>query len=149
MKKVEGNPTLGPVHFSVDVRPYRFTDLDRLAEIYTASIHSLASPYYSPDQITAWAPLSHDAARWRERLAPLLTVVAELDGVLAGFASYTHSGYLDLLFTHPSFARRGVASRLYQHVEATFIVDTVPSVTAHVSLAARAFFDHHGFQLDA
>ena len=70
------------------------------------------------------------------------------DRVLAGFASYTHDGYLDLLFTHPAFARRGVATRLYQRVESALRAPRVPRVTTHASLAARPFFDRHGFQLD-
>lgn len=133
----------------MNIRPYSSADLDRLAEVYTASIHSLASPYYSPDQIIAWAPLTYDASRWRERLAQLHTVVIDADRILTGFASYTDSGYLDFLFTHPSFARRGVASRLYQHIESTLMAANVATVTTHASLAAKAFFDRHGFQLDA
>ena len=114
----------------MNIRPCESNDLQRLADIYRASIRSLAATYYSADQIAAWAPLTHDAARWEERLAPLHTVVAESDGILAGFASYTHTGYLDFLFTHPSYARCGVASRLYQHVESALLAVGVPSVTA-------------------
>ena len=117
-------------------------------ETYTASIRSLAAAYYSPEQLVAWAPVPPDAVRWQERLERLHTIVAESDGACAGFASYTIEGYLDFLFTHPAFARRGVASRLYQRVESVLRAVGVPSVTAHVSLAARAFFDHHGFLLD-
>jgi putative acetyltransferase len=75
--------------------------------------------------------------------------VIDADRILTGFASYTDSGYLDFLFTHPSFARRGVASRLYQHIESTLMAANVATVTTHASLAAKAFFDRHGFQLDA
>ena len=100
-------------------RPYESTDLPSVIEIYTASIRSLAASYYSPEQIAAWAPVPPDAARWQERLSHLHTIVAKSDGVLAGFASYTHDGYLDFLFTHPTFARRGVATSLYQRVEST------------------------------
>ena len=117
-------------------------------EIYTASIRSLAAPFYSPEQIAAWAPVPPDAARWQERLAHLHTVVAESDGVLAGFISYTDEGYLDLLFTHPAFARRGVATRLYLRVESALRAAEVPRVFTHASLAARPFFDRHGFRLD-
>jgi len=118
-------------------------------ETYTASIRVLAASYYSPEQVAAWAPVPPDAERWQERLVRLHTIVTESDGMLAGFASYTHDGYLDFLFTHPAFARRGVASRLYQRVESALRVVETPRVTVHVSLAARAFFDRHGFQLDA
>jgi putative acetyltransferase len=130
-------------------RPYDYTDLPRVMEIYTASIRSLAASYYSPEQIAAWAPVPPDAARWQERLSHLHTIVAESDGVLAGFASYTHDGYLDFLFTHPTFARCGVATRLYQRVESALRTVSAPKVTTHASLAARPFFDRHGFQLDA
>ena len=118
-------------------------------ETYTASIHSLAATYYSAEQIAAWAPVPPNAARWQERLARLHTIVAESGSVLAGFASYTHDGYLDFLFTHPAFARRGVASSLYQRVESALRAVGASSVTTHASLAARPFFDHHGFLLDA
>jgi len=76
---------------------------------------------------------TYDAARWQERLAHLQTIVAESDGLLAGFASYTLDGYLDFLFTHPAFARRGVASSLYHRVESVLRAVSTPRVT---SLAA-------------
>ena len=130
-------------------RAYKSTDLASVIEIYTVSIRSLAASYYSPEQIAAWAPIPPDTARWQERLSHLHTIVAETDGVLAGFASYTHDGYLDFLFTHPAFARRGVATKLYQHVESALRAVSAPRVTTHASLVARPFFDRHGFQLDA
>src|SRR4029077_19894367 len=130
-------------------RPYESADLSSVIETYTASIRLLAAPYYTPEQIAAWAPVPPDAARWQERLAHLHTIVAESDGVLAGFASYTLDGYLDFLFTHPAFARRGVATSLYQHVESSLRAVSAHRVTTHSSLAARPFFDRHGFQLDA
>lgn len=129
-------------------RPYEATDLLSVIETYTASIRSLAIPFYSPEQIEAWVPAKPDAARWQERLRHLHTVVAEFEGVLAGFASYTPAGYLDFLFTHPAFARQGVASSLYRRVESALRAGSVPAVATHASLVARPFFEHHGFQLD-
>lgn len=134
---------------TVHVRPYNSTDLPSVVETYTASIHSLASSYYSAEQIAAWAPVATDAARWQERLSHLYTIVAESDRVIAGFASYTDAGYLDFLFTHPNFARRGVATNLYHCFESAVIALGVRTVTTHASLAARPFFDRQGFQLDA
>ena len=130
-------------------RLYESTDLPSVIETYTGSIRCLAAAYYSPEQIAAWAPVPPDVGRWQEHLAHLQTVVVEVDGVLAGFASYTPDGYLKFLFTHPVFARRGVASKLYQHVESALRAVDASRVTTHASLAARPFFDRHGFQLDA
>jgi putative acetyltransferase len=133
----------------MNARPYQSADLPGIVETYTVSIRVSAASFYSPEQIEAWAPVPTNLDRWRERLAQRHTIVAETDGALAGFVSYTSDGYLDFLSTHPTFARRGVASKLYQCVESTLIAAGVPKVTAHVSLAARRFFEHHGFQVDA
>lgn len=132
----------------VNERPYASSDLPGVMETYTAAIRTLAAPYYTPEQIAVWAPVPPDAARWEERLARLHTIVAESDGVLAGFTSYTQEGYLDFLFTHPAFARRGVASRLYQRVESALHTAGTPCVTTRASLVSRPFFERHGFQLD-
>src|SRR5947208_7765070 len=128
-------------------RPYESADLPSVIETYTASIRVLAAPYYSPEQIAAWAPIPPDAARWEERLAHLHTIVTESNGVLAGFASYTLEGYLDFLFTHPEFARHCVASNLYHRVESALLAVNTPRLTTLASLAARHFFARHGFLL--
>lgn len=132
----------------MNARPYKSKDLSAVMEIYTTAIRSLAAPYYSPEQLAAWAPVPSDAARWQERLSRLHTIVAELDGMVAGFASYTHEGYIDFLFTHPAFARRGVATRLYGSSESALRALSVERVTTHASLAARPFFDRQGFQVE-
>ena len=110
---------------------------------------AMAAAGCSPEQIAAWAPIPPDAARWQKRLAQLHTIVTVAGDILAGFASHTREGYLDFLFTHPAFARRGVASHLNQRVESELRAIGAPTVTAHVSLAARPFFDRHGFRRDA
>ena len=93
-------------------RRYEPGDLAGIIEVCTASINVLAAPFYSREQISAWAPAKPDVERWKERLAQLQTIVAEADGFLAGFVSYTNEGYLDFLFTHPKVARRGVATAI-------------------------------------
>jgi putative acetyltransferase len=133
----------------VNERLYEPTDLPNVIGVYTASIRSLAAPFYSPEQIAAWAPATPDVERWQQRLATLHTIVADCDGVLAGFASYNLDGYLDLLFTHPTFARRGIATRLYFRVESALRSSGSAKIFTHASLAARPFFDRHGFQVDA
>jgi putative acetyltransferase len=132
----------------VNERPYETSDLEQVMGVYRASIHSLAAPFYSAEQLAAWAPQNMDAGRWRQRLASVCTFIAEHDGVIAGFASYEHSGHLDLLFTHPAFARQGVATRLYRRVEAAMLAAGVSRAFTEASLAARPFFERCGFEVD-
>lgn len=144
-----GQPVSSYHMLPVTERPYEPGDLAGVVELFVASIRSLAAPFYTPEQLAAWAPATPDVARWQQHLASQHTFVADGGGILAGFASYQPDGYLDLLYTHPAFARRGIASRLYLRVEAALRAAGLPRVVTHASLAARPFFQHHGFQLDA
>jgi putative acetyltransferase len=133
---------------SVNERPYETCDLEQVIGVYRASIHSLAAPFYNAVQLAAWAPEKMDAGRWRQRLASVHTIVAEHAGVIAGFASYEHDGHLDLLFTHPAYARQGIAMRLYGRVEAAMLAAGVSRAFTEASLAARPFFERCGFEID-
>jgi putative acetyltransferase len=133
----------------MNFRPFEPADLPQVIEVYNASIRCLAAAYYTADQLAAWAPAHPDVASWQRRLDSLHTFVAEENGVLAGFASYEKNGHLDLLFTHPEFARRGVATQLYLKVESALRAAVIPKIFTEASLAARPFFEHYGFRLDA
>ena len=135
------------VFHSVHMRPYTQSDVESLIGVYTAAIHSLAAPYYTPEQLDAWAPPNQDAGKWRERLASVQTLVAEHDGIIAGFASYKLDGHLFLLFTHPNFARQGVATRLCRRVESALRATGVTRIFTEASLAGQPFFEHCGFEL--
>jgi putative acetyltransferase len=130
-------------------RPYEPADLPQVIEVYGSAIHMLAAPFYAPEQLAAWAPRNPDVERWRQRLAPVTTAVAAQDDVIVGFVSYALDGHLDLLFVRPGFARRGVATKLYHHVESALRAARVPRVFTEASLAARPFFEHVGFHVDA
>lgn len=130
-------------------RPFEPRDLEQVMSVYREAIHSLAAPFYTAEELAAWAPRNQDVGRWRQRLDGLHTVVAEHDKVVAGFATYALDGHLDLLFTHPAFARQGVATGLYNRVESALRAARVSRVFTEGSLAARAFFERHGFSIDA
>ncbi len=115
--------------------------------MYHAAIHTLAAPHYTAEQLAAWAPPNPDVNKWRDRLATLQTLVAERDGVVAGFASYELNGHLFLLFTHPSFARQGVATKLLREVESALRAAGVLKVFTEASLAGRPFFESSGFEV--
>lgn len=120
-------------------------DAPALAALFTASVHVLASAYYTPEQLAAWAPQLPDIAGWRERLGALRTIVAEVAEEPAGFIAYAADGHIELLFVAPEHARRGLASRLYADVEEALAACGVSELRTEASEAARAFFAGRGF----
>lgn len=131
---------------AVRIRPVRIEeDLVAIARLFHGSVHELAKPYYDEAQRAVWAPDIDDVGRWRENLGKADMLVAEDDVGLCGFLGYRADGYVAQLYTASRCARRGIASMLYERVEAEWRAAGVERLFAEVSLAARAFFDKQGF----
>ncbi|MBX3200248.1 MAG: GNAT family N-acetyltransferase [Labilithrix sp.] len=129
----------------LELRPYAAEDLEPLVRLFTGSVRELARPLYDEAQRAAWAPEEADLHEWSRRLAGCAVVVAEEHGVLAGFIGYGHDGHVALLYTASHAARKGVASELYARVESEWLTAGVRRAYSEVSLAARPFFERHGF----
>ena len=132
---------------TLQIRPYAPADAEALRAVFEASVRVLAAPYYTPQQIAAWAPHDHDAPAWARRLADNRPWVCVVDGAPAGFADLQPSGYIDQFFVAPGHARQGVGAALMAHLEQQARAQRCAAMFAHVSLAAQAFFAHHGFVL--
>lgn len=124
-------------------------DAESLASLYWASVQELAAGHYDATQRDAWASSVHDLAAWRGRLATLNVLVAERKGETAGFIAFTGEGYIDLLFTAPAHARRGVATALFLAASQQLREQGRHGLRTHASLAARAFFERQGFRVVA
>ena len=127
------------------IRPFTDADLPAVVSLFTETVHRINARDYSPAQLAVWAPREHDWDKWRARLAGLRTLVLELDGQVAGFAAYDGRGYVDFLYVHHEFQRRGVATALMEEVENQLRVLGLPRAFADVSLTARAFFAGRGY----
>lgn len=127
------------------IRPGGRADAEVLSALFTASVHTLAAPHYDAVQRRAWADPEPDLAHWRERLGELDVLVAERDGETAGFIGFTADGYIDLLFTAPAHARRGVARALFSLAEQRLRELGAPALRTHASRVSRPFFEQQGF----
>jgi putative acetyltransferase len=128
------------------IRQYKSDDLDEIVALFRRSVRELASSDYTDQQIAAWAPETSEPPSWSQRLATELVVVCEIGGRIAGFARLERNGYLDLLYVHPEFARRGVASRLCDYLEEWAVRNRVGRMFTEASVTARPFFECRGFR---
>ena len=101
----------------VIIRPI---DIDRDAEGLAAMWN--ASDLQWPGSWTDGAPVTAEMVReWETDMRHLVTYVAEVDGVVVGYCSFSdehgsHSGegYLALLNVHPDYQKRSIGRRLIQ-----------------------------------
>ena len=127
------------------LRPLLPSDAPRLAALFRASVETLAGDYYHDDQLAAWASVALDEDAFARRLAGTLTIVALLDGEIAGFASLENQQRFDMLYVHPAAVRRGVGAALADAIEKLAHARGVERLSVDASDAAREFFAARGY----
>ena len=70
------------------------------------------------------------------------TIVATENGAIVGFGDMDGSGYLDRLYVHKDYQRRGAASTICDELERFAVGKTF---TTHASITAKPFFQHRGY----
>lgn len=125
---------------SYQLRPYQTRDFARLCEIHDAARMEELS--YT-DQEDAFVPLIEAAVN--ENLFDYTIVVAETEDRVDGFVAYK-TDELGWLYVHPSYFRRGIATRLTRHV----IADGGPEIfleVLHANQPAFKLYQKLGFDL--
>ncbi len=123
----------------ITLRFYRSEDCPTLAQLFHDTVHTVNARDYTPAQLDAWATGRVDLEAWDRSFLAHRTLIAEMDGVIAGFADMD-DGYLDRLYVHHACQGQGVATALCDALEAGFSV-----VTTHASITARPFFERRGY----
>jgi putative acetyltransferase len=96
-------------HQLFTIRKALLSDLAALQILFVNSIEVSCKKEYNAEQIRVWCASIHPTARWEKCLHEDFFLVAEQSGQLIGFASLHKLSYLDFLYVHPQFQRRGVA----------------------------------------
>jgi putative acetyltransferase len=130
---------------AVALRPYLPADARRCAEIFRLSIEELAAEDYDEAQREAWAARADDEAAFGAKLAGALTLIATIDGGIAGFASLKGADTIDMLFVDPEFARQGVGRTLVEALTKLAGARGATTLTVEASEVARPLFDKLGF----
>ena len=128
----------------MDLRRYRTEDLPALSRLFGETVRRVNIRDYTPAQAEAWAAGETDLLTRDDWFRRLYTLVAEIDGQIAGYGNVDGTGYLDHLFVRWDCQGHGVATALCDALEAA--VPARPVVT-HASLTARPFFEARGYRV--
>ncbi|MCW2317797.1 putative acetyltransferase [Rhodoblastus acidophilus] len=130
---------------NIALRPALPADAPALAALFRLSVETLGVEDYSEAQVEAWSALAEDEAEFARKLAGALTIVATLGGAIAGFAALKGADALYMLYVHPHFARRGVASALCDAMEKLAAARQAKKLTVDASDGAEGFFARRGY----
>lgn len=132
------------------LRPATRTDLSDLKDIYIDAVQTLGPLAYSAEAVAAWQRWPNDSPdEFRQRVLAGHTWVAEVNGTAAAFAEFTAPDHLDFLYTKGAFARRGLATRLHQHLERIALSEGATFLRTEASYLSRPAFAKFGYEVFA
>ncbi|MGR5230077.1 GNAT family N-acetyltransferase [Photobacterium damselae] len=135
------------IEIKVTIRPYQEQDAEHLWSLLFNTIRSVNIRDYSQEQVEAWAPKPHNTKAWRDRVNQTQPYIAELNGVIVGFADLQSDGLIDHFFCHHRYQRQGVGSALMAHIFIKAQELGLQKLYSEVSITARPFFEQYGFKV--
>lgn len=125
------------------VRKYASSDCEETAELFFQTVHAVNAKDYSKEQLDVWATGDMDLKQWDGSFCAHYAVVAVEDGKIVGFGDIDGNGYLDRLYVHKDFQRRGIATAICGELEGAVTADRI---VTHSSITAKPFFEQRGFR---
>ena len=124
------------------IRRYRPEDLTEILRLFYDTVHTVCTGEYTPAQLDAWADGHADEAHWDSSLRQHFSLVYLVDDRITGFGDIAPDGYLDRLYVHQDYQRRGIAAALCDALEGAV---NSQKLTTHASLTAKPFFEKRGY----
>ena len=126
------------------IREYKPTDCEDLVKLFYHTVHTINAKDYSQEQLKVWATDKIDLEVWNKSLSEHFTVVAVENNIIVGFGDIDNSGYLDRLYVHKDYQRRGVATIICDKLEQAVKVN---KIITHASITAKPFFEQEVLRL--
>lgn len=125
------------------IREYMPSDCRELAELFYNTVHTVNAGDYTKEQLDVWATGEMNLEKWNLSFQEHYSIVAVDNGIIVGFGDIDKTGYLDGLFIHKNYQKRGIATaicnKLEQNVRNIIIV--------HASITAKSFFEKRGYKV--
>lgn len=127
----------------MEIRMYRQSDCRELTELFYNTVHTVNAKDYTEEQLNVWATGEVDLEKWNQSLQEHFSIVAVENGTIVGFGDINDTGYLDRLFVHVDYQRKGIATAICNQLEQ--VVDG--KIITHASITARPFFEKRGYRV--
>jgi putative acetyltransferase len=133
------------------LRPLQGEDWDQVMETYADAVQTLATPFYQPEQIQAWAQHPFANASFAEALERgfgLVGSTIERPTSVEAFALLDPTDRLSLLYCRGRSSRKGLATALVQTLEHHALSCGHPRLRTEASQLSRPLLERLGWTVD-
>lgn len=127
------------------IRRAKINDLEELLTIFSETIKSTCKREYSEEQIKVWISSIDDKEKWKNKILNQFFIVVQFENKIVGFGSLEKGDYIDLMYVHKDYLRKGIANRIYESLKEEAQKNGNKKLTSDVSKTARSFFEKVGF----
>ncbi len=125
------------------IREYHSSDCKELTELFYNTVHIVNAKDYTKEQLDVWATGQVDLKTWNQSLQEHFSIVAVDANIIVGFGDIDKTGYLDRLFVHSRYQRKGIATAICDQLESA----VQENIVTHASITARPFFEKRGYKV--
>lgn len=130
------------------VAPFSSEDAREASLLFRATVHTVNTRDYTPEQVNAWAPHDDEFLDiMTEKLASQRGARVRECGILIGFGTLDEHCDIDMLYVHKDRQGQGIARRILAELEAIAAASKQACIRADVSLTARPFFECMGYEV--
>lgn len=127
----------------MELRGYESSDCKEVAELFYNTVHIINAKDYTKEQLDVWATQEVDLEKWNQSLQEHYSVVAVDNEIIVGFGDIDKDGYLDRLYVHADYQRKGIATAICKQLEQA----VEGKITTHASITAKPFFEKRGYRV--
>lgn len=140
----EASPVTKPI---ISIRHYCPADAIHTWALFFHTIRQVNIHDYSLKQVMAWAPDEFDLGVWQKKMDKITPFIAEINGVIVGYADLQTDGYIDHFFCHHQYQGLGVARALMEHIFTQGRQAGIERYYSDVSITAQPFYAYLGFHV--
>ena len=120
-------------------------EYEDVVKLITQTVHCVCAKDYTKEELNAWAPENFDVFKFRSNLSGCLNLAAFEKGKMVGSLSMERDGYINRLYTHKDFLRRGIATALFKKAQLWAEEKGICELSLDSSKTAEAFYLKMGF----
>lgn len=128
------------------IRKYQKEDCKELCALFYDTVHTINAKDYTKDQLDVWATGQVDFEKWDKSLQEHYSIVAIDNKIIVGFGDIDKTGYLDRLYVHKDYQKKGIATAICNNLEKN-ISAKINKIRTHASITAKSFFEKRGYKV--